>query len=317
MAVFPGIENPVYTSGGTPFEFQYENYTEQFNFRMSNSFMKARVAWEDSGDFLADVLGGTVGTIGQSTYDRTLPLAHPMIQNQWCTDAKLLAYPSTDGTNANQPDEIGEGGFTTDWAIYGLTFSTVPYAVLDNTEISGFTIKELGRYCVFSYRPRAREFTVKSFGLQPEGSADDENLLPLPAFIVDREQDIVITQMMVPTELVPYGAIDDCTGRINSADIEVPIPPGQAGGLYTIRTFPAQTLLCRGVATDLTAYPKPQGPGMYTDVPLFFTYRPNGWRKLPKASGDFGFETMVYNRSTPTKYLYDTEAFADMFKPVA
>src|SRR6187549_568728 len=105
MAAFPEIENPQMTVGGTPYEFLFENYTENFVTRATNSFIKARVAWDESGDFLYDVLGSTDGNVGDSTYSRLPPLAHPALTDCWCVDAKLLATPSSTKGGSNQYDE--------------------------------------------------------------------------------------------------------------------------------------------------------------------------------------------------------------------
>jgi hypothetical protein len=207
--------------------------------------------------------------------------------------------------------------FTCDWAVYGLTFSRLPYYVVSDADVASQTIPELFRYCTIAERPRAREFTINSYTLKPEGGSDSD-LLKVPAFIMDREQDIVITQYQIPAGLYPYQAIDNCLGKINSEVITLPIAYNGEGA-YVTRDYPAHTLLCRGVATDITTYPGPVGESgvlrWYRDIPLFFTYRPNGWRKLPKPNGDGSYITYVYKNISPTKYMYDSQAFAAMFKP--
>lgn len=319
MAVFPEIERAVVAPGITvPFEYLFESYSEDFITRGTNSFIKARCAWEDARDFLFDILGSTTGNVGDRYYTRTLPLEHPGITDCWCVDAKLLSMPSSSKDGANQYDEaLDSGMFTADWAVYGLTFSRLPYYVVEDSNVSSQTIPELFRYCVIAERPRAREFTINSYTLKPEGGSDDD-LLKVPAFIMDREQDLVITQYQVPASLYPFTAIDNCLGKINSETIELPISY-EGEDSYVTRTFPEETLLCRGVATDITVYPGPVGDSgvlkWYRDIPLFFTYRPNGWRKLPKPNGDGSYTTYVFKNISPTKYLYDKVAFAAMFKP--
>lgn len=316
MAAFPEIERPQSTSGGTPFEYLFESYSEDFIIRGTNSFFKARVAWEDAGDFLRDVLGSTDGNVSDPSYTRTLPLEHPGITDCWCVDAKLLNTPSSSKAGANQYDEgLDNGMFTTDWAVYGLTFSRLPYYVVDDATAAVQTIPELFRYCTIAERPRAREFTINSYQLKPIGDPDNTNLLPVRAFKMDREQDLIITQYQIPAGLYPFTAIDNCLGRINSETIELPISYAGSGS-YVTRTYPAKTLLLRGVASDIIAYPGPVGDSgvlrWYRDIPLFFTYRPNTWAKLPSPTGNTYTEYVFNITDDP---LYETQAFAAMFKP--
>jgi len=316
MAAFPDIERPQMTSGGTPFEFLFESYSEDFITRGTNSFMKVRCAWEDAADFLFDILGSTTGNVSDPKYTRTLPLEHPGITDCWCVDAKLLSTPSSSKDGANQYDEaLDTGMFTADWAIYGLTFSRLPYFVVSDSNVSSQTIPELFRYCIIAERPRARERTINSYSLKPLGDPDNTNMLKVPAFKMDREQDIVITQYQIPAGLYPFTAIDNCLGKVNSETIELPISY-EGTDSYVTRTYPAKTLLMRGVATDITMYPGPVGDSgllkWYRDIPLFFTYRPNGWNKLPSPTGNTYVEYVFNITNDP---LYDTQAFAAMFKP--
>lgn len=325
MAVFPAITGydstaePQFTSSGVPFQYLFDGYSEQFTFRASNSYIRARVAWDDAGQFLEDALGFTTGTAGQAYFNRQLPLDHPMIDDMWCTDAKLLSTPSSSLATANLPDNYYlAGGFKADWAVYGLTFTKMPYMMLENSAIAElsatYAAAELCRYTIITRRPRAREFTVKSFGLCEEGNTT--NVLPIPAFVMDREQDIVINLTQVPSWLYPNDAIDNCLGRINSEAIQLPVIPEQGVTFQPAQstTYAAQTLLFRGLAQDITLY---NGPGaqLYYDLPFLFTYRPTTWRKLPNPSGTGDPITVVFKNIAPTKYLYDTQAFAALFKP--
>lgn len=333
MAAFPAIENPVSstsgttagTSGGVPFEYLFDGYQAETIERVSNSLIMARVAWDDANDFLYDALGYTSGVAGSgsTTYQRTLPLQSPFKVDEWLTRASLVSYPSSSLENANQDDELGFGGFSTDWAIYALTFARRPYFVVSDDLVSSFTIPELYRYCTISERPRAREFSINSFSLFVEGTvAPNQVFLNTPAFVMDREQDLVITQHQVPADCYPYTAIDNCLGRINETEIRLPVSY-LGNGTYVTRTYAAQTLLFRGVANEITKYPGPLGdtknPFWYVDLPLVFTYRPNGWRKLPRPDSDGAYVNVLRNGITPdgqSEYLYRTEEFADMFKPI-
>lgn len=319
MAAFPEIERPQYTAGGTPFEFLFNGYQEDFVVRASSSYMMARVAWDDAGDFLRDVLGSTAGNVSDPMYTRTLPLEHPGLTDCWCTDAKLVSTPSSSKGAANQYDEaLDTGMFTADWAVYGLTFTRMPYFVVGDSTVSSQTIPELFRFCTISDRPRAREFTVNSNSLAEEGNLS--NVLRTPAFVMAREQDLIITQYQIPAELFPYSAIDNCLGKINLSAIELPIAY-LGSGSYVTRTYPAQSLLFRGIATDITMYPGPVGESgvlkWYKDLPMFFTYNPNTWRKLPNPAGDGAPITVVRLgiADAQNKYLYSTQEFAAMFKP--
>ncbi len=328
MAAYPDFENPAYTSGGVPYEFLFENYLEQTNIRAENSLIKARIYWEDRDQFVSDVLGQSTGTgLVPNMLNRVLPLAHPTIPNLWCTDLKLVDYASSVPDNSNQfgfgqdpslygPNGSldlpgGQGMFQTDWAIYALTFSRLPYFLLTNSQVSDRTVPEINRYCIIGDRPRAREFTVKAFGLAVE--ADPDKVLPLPSFVMDREQDLFVTIIQFPADKYPSTAIDACLGRVNDAILEIPVayfPPDQIG----TRSYAIGTLLFRGVATEVTPYPGPNGY-WYRDIPYFFTYRPTTWRKLPNPAGDGEPVTMIYANITPAKYLYNLADFTKLFKP--
>lgn len=321
MAAYPDIEDPQYTDSGVPYEFIFENYTEQFTNRGTNSTIKARCAWVDAGDFLWDILGYTVsatsiGMAGGSVFNRYLPLSHPEISSLFCTDATLLSYPSSSKAGANQANVIGGALFESDWAIYRLTFTRLPYFVVNNADIASPPIAsmppETQRYLVPVFRPRAREFTVNSYALKPEGEADTK-AIKTPAFIMDREQDLFTTLLEIPADKMPWTAIDDCLGKINNADITLPtsIDPS---GIYSYRTFARDTLLFRGLANELSQYQGASGYWYY-DAPYFMTYRPNGWRKLPNPTGDGSYVTMVRIGIIPTKYMYDEADFSLLYKP--
>ncbi len=321
MAAYPDIEDPQYTDSGVPYELTFEDYREQFTNRATNSSCRARCAWIDAGDFLWDILGYTVsatsiGMSGGSVFNRYLPLAHPEISGLFCTAADLLSYPSSTKGGANQSAGVGAALFQSDWAIYRLTFARPPYFVVSNTDILDPPINttplESQRYLVPVYRPRAREFTINSYALKPEGAADSF-AIKTPAFIMDREQDLFTTLMEIPADVMPWSAIDDCLGKINSADITLPtsISPD---GIYSYRTFAQDTLLFRGLATELSQWQGASGYWYY-DAPYYFTYRPNGWRKLPNPTGDGDYTTMVRVGISPTKYMYDESDFSKLFKP--
>ena len=271
---FPSIEEPSFTSGGIPFEFQFENYIEQYNFRASNSFIRARCAWVDADDFISDVLGSSTGVLGGPYFLRTLPLAHPDIINLWCTDAKLLSYPSSDLSGSNQPNDEADGWFQSDWTVYGLTFSRLPFFVFADSQVSGFTIPELGRYCIPSNRPRAREYSVNSYSLVV--TATPTIFLNTPAFVMTRESDITLTIVEVPSQLCPYPGIDDCLGKVNDAEIELPV--ASTNGIPTMRIFPEKTLLFRGLAQDITRNtPDPSASSNTSTPPALLLQLPSRW----------------------------------------
>jgi hypothetical protein len=170
---------------------------------------------------------------------------------------------------------------------------------------------EAQRYVVPTFRPRSREFTVNSYVLQVQG--DPSTIIKTPAFIMDKEQDILLTWYQIPADCVPWTAIDASLGTSNSADITIPIARSPSG-VYTYRTFAQDTLLFRGLPNELSQYQSAYGYYFY-DLPYFFTYRPNGWRKLPRPNGDGTYVTMVYKNISPTKFLYTQTAFASLFNP--
>jgi len=319
MSAFPDLINPIYTASGVPFEYLFEDYREQNTNQASNSTLKIRTPWAYSNNFVRDILGVTfsatgIGMHGGSYFNRYLPAAHPKVPQLWCTDATLVKYPSSSKGGANQSNALNKF-FTTDWCIYQLTFTRLPYFVVDLAGVInppiGTTPIEAQRYVVPVFRPRAREFTVNSYALFVEG--DPSTFIKTPAFVMDREQDILLTWHQIPADCVPWTAIDASLGTSNSADITLPVARSPQG-VYTYRTFAQDTLLFRGVANELSQYQNAAGYWYY-DIPYFFTYRPNGWRKLPRPNGDGSFVTMIYFNITPTKYLYTQSTFANLFRP--
>lgn len=315
MPAFPDIGDgdEEETSSGVPFEFLFEGYREQWTNRASNSTLLARVAWDDTADFLEDILGYTTGVAGQTTFNRYLPLVHPSSNSLFCTDATLVKYPSSNKSNANQTTVI-QPPFSVDWAIYQLTFTRLPYFCVENDTITGETIPELFRYCVVADRPRAREFTVNSYALEVEGASPPQPIKQ-PAFIMDKEQDFFITLCEVPSDVYPMAEISSCLGNINTAAFEIPLSFA-APADYTTFTFAQDTLLFRGVAQEIHQYQLSTGTWV-KDIPYFFSYRPGGWRKLPNPSGDGSQVVVKYMIITPTKYLYERADFSKLFKPKA
>jgi hypothetical protein len=319
MPAFPDLINPIYTASGVPFEYMFEDYREQNTNEASNSTLKVRTPWVTADYFVRDILGVTfsatgIGMHGGSYFNRYLPAAHPHIWNLWCTDATLVKYPSSSKGGANQSNPFNKF-FTTDWCIYQLTFTRLRYFVVDLAGISNppiaSTPKEAQRYVIPIFRPRAREFTVNSYQLVIED--DPTVFIKSPAFVMDREQDIFLSWIQIPADCVPWTAIDASLGTSNSADITLPIARSP-DGIYTYRTFAQDTLLFRGLANELSQYQSASGYWFY-DLPYYFTYRPNGWRKLPRPNGDGTFKTVIYKFISPTKYLYNQTAFANLFTP--
>lgn len=314
MAAFPEIEDPLYTASGVEFEFLFENYQEQFTTRATNSVLKARCLWDDAADFLWDVLGWTEGTAGSSSFNRYLPLVHPEVTTLYCTNAVLASYPSSSKATANV-GFTSEGGVAThlglgEWCIYQLTFTRLPYFVLENEDVNAQTIQELFRYCVVADRPRAREFTINSYGLEVQATG---TLLKTPAFIMDREQDIFVTLCEVPTNVYPKTAVENCLGKTNNASVSIPRAVLGPNSFYS-QTFATDTLLFRGLANEITQYQGPNGQ-WYIDLPFYFTYRPNGWRKLPDPANAGAYVTVILHNISPTKYMYEQADFGTLFKP--
>jgi hypothetical protein len=285
---------PKTNGSGVVFEYKFLNYQEQFTMRATNSVVVVELDWWDAADFLWDVLGWTDSNRGGLNFARTLPMRHPVITSLYCTDAKLVDYPSDDvKTQANQPDPFSDGFFTTGRILYALTFTRMPYKVLELEEVST-TPPEIGRYVTIVRRPQVRERQINAYQFMVK---DTGVKLPTPAFVIDYEQDFVYTLHEIPESDIPDTAIAACGGHINETPFD---------------DWPAKTLRFKGLAQDIGLYQGPNGQ-WYADLAYLFTYRPMTWDFFPDPAG--GSPVEVVRVKDPTKHLYDTADFTGLFMP--
>jgi len=314
MATWTEIENPVFTSSGVPFEYLWSEYTEQHIDKASNITIRVRTAWTDAADFLTDALGYTDETnaaVGTNNYRRVLPLVFPASDTLYCDDAKLISYPSSGTAGINVPDDYFEGLFMADWAIYQLTFTRKPYRLAPDDEVEGLNTPELARYCMRAIRTNIRERTINTPG-GLEVIATGEKI-GITAFVTDYEEKYLYTLCQVPCDLIPWNAIKDCGGKVNSSTLT----DNTYSDLFVNGfTLPVHTMRFDGIAQDLVPYQGPNGV-WYTDLPYLFSYRPGGWRKLPDPANSGGLVDVKFSGITPTKYLYDEANLRTLFFPRA
>lgn len=314
MATYPAIANPSFTSSGVPFEYLYEGFSQEEAERAGNIVLMARCAWMDAGGFVIDALGYTDGSsaaVGSSYFRRVLPLRYPLSTNFYCESAALMSYPANSKSTVNQATPFYSQFFASDWAIYKLTFTRKPYLVYDDTTVNGYSTPELCRYTVRSIRPAIRERTINnSGGLEIIATGKK---IPFTAFVTDYTEAYVYTMLQVPTNLIPWGAITTCGGKINSTSVvDYTYSPLGANGF----SFPQDTLRFDGLATDVTPYIMQNGV-WYADLPYMMSYRPGGWRKLPDPANSGALVDVKYSGIAPTKYLYDEADLNALFKPRA
>lgn len=114
-------------------------YKEFWSPQLVNSSFVAKVTWDDSSDFISDMIGIhlKVGT----GITRQNPQPHPYINNLWCVGLELvrnlgeLTYDPING-NAVEYEEVE----------YNCTFARFLYDVRDDSEISPGSGGELRRY---------------------------------------------------------------------------------------------------------------------------------------------------------------------------
>jgi len=315
MATYPDIANPVFTSGGIPFEYLYEDYTEQNIDKASNYTIKARVAWEDAADFLTDVLGYTDNSnaaVGATFFRRVPPLVFPASSTLYCDEATLVSYPSSNAAGVNVPDPYFEGLFQSDWAIYKLIFTRKPYRIDTDDNVEGLNTPELARYTMRSMRPSIRERTINTpGGLEVVATGQK---IPTTAFVIDAEEKYIYTLCQVPVDLIPWDAISSCYGRINSSTLT----DNTYSDLFVNGfTFAVHSLRLDGIASELMPYQGPNGV-WYVDIPYMFSFRSAGtWRKLPDPGNAGANVEVKFSGITPTKYLYDEANFRLLFMPRA
>jgi len=314
MATYPEIANPVFTSSGVPFEYLYEDYTEQNIDKASNYVIKARVAWDDAADFLTDVLGYTDDSnaaVGSTYYRRVPPLVFPASSTLYCDDATLVSYPSSGAAGINVPDPYFDGLFMADWAIYKLVFTRKPYLIDTDASVSGITTPELARYCMRSIRPNIRERTINTpGGLEVKATGKK---IGQTAFVSDYTETYIYTVCQVPVSLIPWSAISSCGGKINSQTLtDYTYSDANTNGFV----LPVDTVRFDGMAQDLVPYQGPNGV-WYCDIPYLLSYRPEGWRKLPDPFNAGAPVEVVFSGITPTKYLYDRADLRLLFQPRA
>lgn len=314
MATFPALANPVFTSSGIPFEYLYEGYQEQNIDKASNYVINARVAWEDAGDFLVDVLGYTDETsaaVGTTYFRRVLPLVFPASDTLYCDEATLISYPSSSPAGVNVPDPYFDGLFQSDWAIYKLVFNRKPYRLDEDVNVEGLNTPELARYCMRSIRPSIRERTINTpGGLEVVATGAK---IPTTAFITDYTEQYIYTLCQVPCDLIPWTAIQGCGGKTNSQTVT----DNTYSDLFVNGfTFAVDELRFDGLAQDLMPYQGPNGV-WYVDIPYMFSWRPGGWRKLPDPGNAGSLVEVKFSGITPTKYLYDQANLRTLFMPRA
>jgi hypothetical protein len=265
------------TPNGVKFQWNLDNYRSKGARDASAESLEVLVAWSDADDFLEEAVGFTTWTGKNATFNRTVPLPHPLRPGFWCIEYELTdfgAYESrsdfNDPANFNAPAQ--------DWCIYTLHFERPKWFVLTDKTLAGLAspgpAPEVNRYTWESDMPRPQSRIVSGFGLEYNASPTNDPFVgpwqTVPTeqqAVADYQVDVVINWVQIPIGAVPYDAILKRLNTVNVDGIQF-----VTGG----RTWKPFELLFRGVARPLELYVGPDD-NLYFDVAYRFTQQPGGW----------------------------------------
>lgn len=284
-----------------------ENYTK--NSGNTSKFVYS-VAWEDVADWKAGMMGYTEGSVGATTYRRTIPHRNPYATKQFLVDLELVSQTMTDAQNSARNPWGIDFGFENypygGWCQYAATYANYPYPIKRDSEVSS----ELDRYVRKVYRSIPRERRMPTGGF--ETCEDPSTRTQEVGFIPYVETEMIFTQFEVPLDLVPLDAIAKASGHVNLSEFD-----GKA----------TETVLFRGLAQPIDPYPGPSGE-LYTNLVYNFCYKPPfGWNYIPKSVDQTTLEinwVRLRRRTSPPatgtangEPLYPSAEFLPLFQPRA
>lgn len=203
---------------------------------------------------------------------------------------------------------------------YKCVFSTLPYLVVDQASMSGYSYKEHARYVIRRMTSFSKERELPGYQFETD-EASPVNI-PQNGFVPYSEYELDWTWVGVPVEYVPWDAISELTGYINEAPFgycdEYPkigtSLPSTSYGKY--RTGCVQF---RGTSGGMDPYLGNNAEWLI-DIPYKFHWQPadggnDGQLKIPR--GFRGEWVKVRQRGSGASPVYTKKKgdFERLFKP--
>lgn len=321
---------------GIPFAWllRPEQYQENFVRNANQIEAQLIVDWEDAGTLKHDLMESCVYVPGQSWLQRTTPYACPEATNSYLLGMRKIGQflngqavggapnplsetippqlPQRDytistspATNYGYPVQTYDpktGWYAFDRIAYNCTFGNLPYKVKTDDQVKGYTIPELERYAVFTKLPQTLNRRVSTAGFQLERA--NAPITSEVGTVPETTTVLMVRQWMWPKAAIPWPAIYDRSGKINSVDITID------GELY-----PAETLRYDGLSGSPEEYTGVDGT-KYVDLAHKFVRHPVNWNKVYDPGQTPPWTYAKIAGIDPPQRRFLTASFAEIFKPL-
>jgi hypothetical protein len=205
----------------------------------------------------------------------------------WLTDPLIEEDTGGDTAPADPvPDPAVSYTFGFEWVQVKLTFETRSYRLIPDYRVPAddgaspgpvTLIGELSRYVTRYPLPNARERKVSNGNLMTK---EDGVQIAEPGFLIDRGGSLTMIWHQVPVDYVPWGAIGECSGRVNATRFDPYSGASNPRGV----DIPAGRALFRGLAESPVPYKGWDGR-TYVDLKYSFLIRMPGETQAPHADG--------------------------------
>jgi hypothetical protein len=258
------------------------------------------VAWANTKFFEEDMLGWSENLGG--SLSRKPPDQHPANKRLWCVDCQMVGKEGQ-----HQQDPLYKGMPQYDMALYQCTYRNLPYRVIPDEDMDPDLPSELDRYVIrrpkFSFEMQkipGVDVVINIPGLDPAKQPYPLGEVPVqPITLIGLEYTVIA----VPLELVP-----DVLGHantINAADFDDSIQLGEVEpGPYSPRKVLFSGFDASKIYTDI------RGTAV-ADLVYMFAVRSHEWNYFPSPKDNTWLK--AFRRSDPTKSIFETSDFNDLF----
>lgn len=276
------------------------------------------VPWPDQLQFEKDALGYAEHTVGQKYLRRRLPIKHgnPAQSSLYCDSLEEISFHNFQKTwheCCTSSDALHAVGFPkTEMVAYRATFSQRSYLLFEDSEVSGDTVPELGRYITKFPETESFHRKIPGWGF---AFADNENnpctvLGSLPEYV----RRWMYTQHQIPWDFdpnnqnaVPEDYIANTLGTVNNAVFD----PDMRFYLYNgsqQNGFPAETLYYEDCKLSVPYHGADDK--LYVDIHHIFLHNPRNWNKQADP-------TVAPNPSSFAhyKYIYQKQSDGTFYSP--
>ena len=306
-----------------------DSYREQITSR-DGSYQSIRtfVPWDTADEFADFTIGHTNWVRTDPTrFHRAIPMKSPFVgtspdarplyaesceMSQYGTYGKSLA---ADGAANNWP--------LADWCEYDITLRSHLYETLTDAEIdsadypwAAYECKELGRYVQRIARSVAEELRIGQYVLQVEKTPGDWVDIPANGFIPHTYTEWSYHWFQCPEDAVPHDAIAACSLKVHGFGSPLAVQPfdkkRNVAGTAWVDRFAPETLLFKGLGSELTPYPGPRGEPL-VDVIYLFKYQAQGHNHFGRGDPNAAWKPL--RRKVNELPLYGIADFRTLFKP--